>query len=65
MKLFRGTRKRRIEPTTTEAEDEMFSQQTDTLSYAIVEVYKSSNLKYEDIIIGKELIAQGRYWREL
>lgn len=40
----------------------MYSQQTDTLSCALVEAYKSQNLVHEDIIIGEELIKQGRYW---
>lgn len=65
MKALRGTRRRKIEPTVVQLGDEMFSQQTDTLSYALVEAYKSNNLVHEEIIIGEELIAQGRYWHGL
>lgn len=54
--------RRHLEIHSTVDYDEMFSQQTDTLSAAIVEAYKTQNLVHEDIIIGEEIIAQGRYW---
>lgn len=57
--------RRQIEPPVSVEVDEIYSQQTDTLSAALVEAYKSQNLVHEDIIIGEELIAQGRYWHGL
>lgn len=59
------SRRRKIEDPINIEIDEMFSQQTDILSAAIVEAYKSNNLIHEDIIIGEQLIAQGRYWHGL
>lgn len=57
--------RRQIESPVSVEVDEIYSQQTDTLSAALVEAYKSQNLVHEDIIIGEELIAQGRYWHGL
>lgn len=57
-----ASRRRKIENPVCIELDEIYSQQTDTLSAALVEAYKSNNLIHEAIIIGEELIAQGRYW---
>lgn len=59
------SKRRKIENPEYVELDELYSQQTDTLSAAIVEAYKTQNLVHEDIIIGEEIIAQGRYWHGL
>ena len=63
--VVRGTVRRSIEQDFKEIYDEMFSQQTETVSAAIVEAYKSQNLVQEYIVMGEEIIAQGRYWHGL
>lgn len=57
--------RRQVETPACVEVDEIYSQQTDTISAALVEAYKSQNLVHEDIIIGEEIIAQGRYWHGL
>lgn len=43
--------------------DELYSQQTDTISAAIVEAYRNCRLTgYDELVMGSELISQGRYW---
>ena len=43
--------------------DEIYSQQTDTISAAIVEAYRNCKLcGYDELVMSGELISQGRYW---
>lgn len=60
----RGSYSRRgLEPTIAVEIDEIYSQQTDTISAAIVEAYKNCRLTgYDELVMSGELISQGRYW---
>ena len=63
-RMKRGpSRRRKLETPTIVEIDEIYSQQTDTLSAAIVEAYKNYRLcGYDELVFSGEIIAQGRYW---
>ena len=58
--------RRQVEPPVSVEVDEIYSQQTDTLSAAIIEAYRNCRLTgYDELVFSGEIIAQGRYWHGL